>query len=401
MAISINLGMRTIFQSAYTIKPNISEYIDALDPRDLSLLAMLGWGTEAGTLRSGADNLSFPATQTVHTWQGDSLIPAKGTLGAAYTSGGGTLTLTTGEGDYIRVGDQIVVNGVHYIVTAQTTSTVDVTVLAGSTDANHDSGDVWINMGSMVLDGETFQTDYQSTDLTTDFNHTQIFRNAVSVSGTSLATEKFGIDDEFARELGKKFEEMVIQLEKAAIYGKRTATHPTANATRALVRRMGGLAHFIRDDAAANVVDAEGAMLTEQMLVNLLEDIWSDGGNPTMIMVGSRQKRMLDSFIVPYVRTDINNDRAGIQVGTYVSDYGSLEIVLSRHLLPTDLVVLSPQYIAMGPLKGNGEDRSFHLIPEPVKGDSVEATILGEYTMEVRNAKTAHGWIKNLGTSLS
>ena len=49
-------GMRTIFDSAYTQKQNVSEFIDAIDPRDIPLLSMLGMGSEAGTAVAGADS---------------------------------------------------------------------------------------------------------------------------------------------------------------------------------------------------------------------------------------------------------------------------------------------------------------------------------------------------------
>ena len=64
-------GMRTIFDSAYTQKQNVSEFIDAIDPRDIPLLSMLGMGSEAGTAVAGADSLAFPCINPTHTWQSD------------------------------------------------------------------------------------------------------------------------------------------------------------------------------------------------------------------------------------------------------------------------------------------------------------------------------------------
>lgn len=400
--VSVNEGMRTIFQGAYTEKLNVSEFIDSIDPRDIPFLAMLGWGTEAGSVSAGVDTLAFPCTRPQHTWQNDTLIPQQGTVGSAYTSGGGILTLAAEEEHYIRVGDQLLVNDVHYIVTGLNgDDTIDVTVLSGSSDANHASGDRWYNLGSLRLDGETFPTDYLSTDITSDTNFTQIFTNAISVSGTSEATEKYGIADEFDREFAKKFSEMILELEYAAMYGLRSSTFPTANSTRSAVRRMGGLYNFVRANSDANRTNAASATLTEKMLVDLLQSIWEDGGKPDTIMVNATQKRVLDSFIVPFVRTDISNERAGVILGQYVSDFGTLDVVLSRRVRPSDLIVFQKEFIGIGPLKGNGNDRSFFMTPVPVKGDSREAVITGEYTMEVRNADAAHGWIYNLGTTLA
>lgn len=399
--VAINSGMRTIFDGAYTERQNISEFIDAIDPRDIPLLAMLGWGSDAGSVSAGADSLSFPCITTTYTWQNDQLVPKEGTLTASYTSGGGTLTVGTTQVWYIKADDQLMVNNVHYIVTSINTGagTVAVTVLDGSSDANHASGDRWMNLGQIRLDGADFATGFLSTDLSSTSNYTQIFHEIVSVSGTSESTEKFGITDEFDREFAKKFEEMVISMELAAHYGRANSL-PADNSTKANARRFGGLWSFIRNNSSANRTDALGALLTEKMLVDLLQEIWNDGGNPDTILVGATQKRVLSSFAAPYVRTQRTEDTVGVIVGTYESEFGNLDIVLDRRLNATDLVVLQKEYIGIGPLKGNGNDRSFFVTPIPTSGDSRKAAITGEYTMEVRNADRAHGWIYNLGTTL-
>ena len=68
--------------------------------------------------------------------------------------------------------------------------------------------------------------------------------------------------------------------------------------------------------------------------------------------------------------------------------------------MSTDLIVVQKEFLGIGALKGNGNDRSFFVQPVPVRGDMQEAAITGEYTMEVRNATRAHGWIYDLSTTL-
>jgi hypothetical protein len=401
MAVSVNDSMRTIFDGSYTQRLNVSEFIDAIDPRDTPLLAMLGMGGMAESASAGADTLAFPATNPIHTWQNDTLIPAQGTLDANYTSGGGILTLASEEEHYLKVGDQVMVNDTHYVVTGLNgDDTIDVTVVQGSADANHVTGDRWYNLGSLRLDGENFSTTYLSTDLTSMSNHTQIFHDIISISGTSEAVEKFGITDEFDREFAKKFQEMVIRLEQAAHYGRRTGTFPVANSTRANVRRMGGLWHFIRNDANANTLDANGAELTEDMLVDILQEIWADGGRPDTILVGAAQKRRISKWALPFVRSARTDNTLGVIVGTYESEFGNVDIVLDRYVKPSDLIILTSEYIGIGALKGNGVDRSFFVQEVPPAGDSRQAAITGEYTMEVRNSTTAHGWIYDLDATL-
>jgi len=393
-------GMKWIGDGTYTKKLNVSELIDAIDPRDIPFLSILGWGTNDGRVSAGANSLAFPCIATTHTWQNDELIPTAGTLGASYTSGGGTLTFTTGQGSYVKAGQQIMVGDVYYVVSSVSTDSVVVDLVEGSSDASHDSGAAWYNLGTMRLDGEAFSTAYKSTALSSTSNYTQIFHETVAVSGTSESIEKYGITNEFEREFSKKFQEMLIQLERAAIYGIANS-EPATNATRNIVRRMGGLAHFIRDASGTITTDAAGAVLTEKMIVDNLQEIWARGGKPNMMMVGAAQQRRISSWAAPYVRTQRGEETVGVVVNTYHSDFGDIDIVLNRYMKPTDAVILTTEYLGIGPLAGNGNSRAFFMTDIPVDGDSRKAAITGEYTMEVKNNKAAHAWIENLSTTLS
>jgi|TARA_R110000824_G_scaffold263546_1_gene452285 hypothetical protein len=402
-------GMRSIFDSAYTERLNVSEFIDAIDPRDIPLLSMLGMGSEAGSAVAGADSLAFPCINPTHTWQSDELIPSKVALNAADTSSPyTTIDVGTVAINYFKVGDLIELNGTYGEIDASSINTsagtFTVTVVDGSAAlVSQTLPSTVYNLGNLRLDGETFTNVYASTAVGSTHNYTQIFHDAVSVSGTSEATEKFGITGEFDREFAKKFQEVVIKLERAAHYGLGNSlpSGATANTDRTNVRRMGGLFSYIKNDASANVTDASSAKLTEKLLVDSLQDIWDDGGNPDTILVNATQKRVLSSFASPYVRTDRGENALGIVVGTYESEFGDLDIVLDRYVKPADLIILQKEYIGIGALKGNGNDRSFFTTPVPVDGDRQIATITGEYTMEVRNADKAHGWIHSLSTTLS
>jgi len=400
-------GMRTIFDSAYTQKLNVSDFIDAIDPRDIPLLSMLGMGSEAGTAVAGADSLAFPCLNPTHTWQSDSLIPSQASLTAADTSDPfTTIAVGTVAINYFNVGDLVELQGTYGEIKTISSSggTFVIEGVEGSTTPATQVLPLTVyNLGSMRNDGDVFSNVYSTTDLTSAHNYTQIFHDAVSVSGTSEATEKYGITNEFDREFAKKFQEIVIKLERAAHYGLANALPATGGPSTDMTnnRRMGGLFSYIRNDATANLKDAASAKLTEKLLVDCLQDIWDDGGNPDTILVNATQKRQLSSFASPYVRTDRMESALGVIVGTYESEFGSLDIVLDRYVKPADLLILSREYIGIGALKGNGNDRSFFTTPVPVDGDRQIAAITGEYTMEVRNATKAHGWIHTLSTTLS
>jgi hypothetical protein len=55
--------------------------------------------------------------------------------------------------------------------------------------------------------------------------------------------------------------------------------------------------------------------------------------------------------------------------------------------------------LGIGPLRGNGEDRSFSWNEMPKDGDYDRRFVLAEMTMEVRNRTRAHALIHNTAVS--
>lgn len=410
---TVKQDIRNIYSNGTATGPNpvkedISDVIDAIDPRDTPMLAMLGWANEASA-STGADSLRFPCIQPQHTWLNDELIPS---VSAVASSSGGppvtSIVVTTGEGVYFdgtaNAEDIIMVENAHYKVTGVSTDTLTVAALDGESPAAPATGATIYIIGNASKEGIlASDLTFEHTVTTQTVNYTQIFSDLVQVSGSWQATEQYGVDDPFNREVDKKIKEIVIRLERAAHYGRRSSTSagaaafPTSNATP--FRRMGGLWFYIRDAAGAIVDDASSGALTESRLLDLLQDIWTAGGKPDTIWVGPRQKRALNNFLIPFVHTSRTEGVAGVVVGRYESDFGDLNVVLDRYLKPDDLVVTSNEYLGIGPLKGNGENRALAFEPLPKRGDFREAMLIGEYTMEVRNNLRAHGWLHSLATS--
>lgn len=401
-------GSRNIFSAGTNtgptpMKQDISDVIDAIDPRDIPLLSVLGFGAEASAA-AGADSLRFPCIQPVHSWLNDELIPS---VSLVVSSSGGppvtTVNVTTGEGTYFdgtaNAEDIIMIENGHYKVTTVATDALTVASLDGTSPAAPAVGATIYIIGNASREGilSTEHT-FEHTVTTQTDNYTQIFSDYVSVSGSWQSTEQYGVDNPFDREVDKKIKETVIKLERAAHYGRRSASpFPSSNATP--FRRMGGLWYYLRGVSGTNATDAGGGSLTESRLLDILQDCWTDGGKPSTIWVGARQKRALNNFILPFVQTSRTEGVAGVVVGRYESDFGDLKVVLDRYLKPDDVVVTTDEYLGIGPLKGNGRSRALSIEDMPKRGDLTEAFIVGEYTMEVRNNQRAHGWLYNLASS--
>jgi hypothetical protein len=394
---TVNTGQRTSFNDRPSVKDNIDNRLDFLSPTDLPLLSYLGFMKDAGGATSGADTLKFACTQTRHTWFNDDLVPSVSAVQTAYTAAGGTLVVTADTGEYFAAGDIIMVNDMYAHVDSVSNDSLTITEL-NSTGANAAVGDVVYIIsnaraeGTAASDVAAHHTDFGSVE-----NFTQIIMGKVDLTGSEQATERWGIDgDPYEYQLNKRLKELAIELERGVTYNLRNSSYPASNAEK---RRFGGLAYYIRDGAGANVTNAQDADLDEILLNDLLQSIWEDGGMPDTIMLPMRQKRMLNAFLQPAVRVGRDESIYGTLVGTYISDAGSLDVIVNRWMKPTDLIVLTRNDIGVGPLKGNGHNRAFFVEELPKDGDYDRTQIIGEYTCEVRNATKSHGWIENLSKS--
>mgnify|MGYP001619515872 CR=1 FL=1 len=387
-----------------TLRQNIVEAIDAIDPRDTPLLSTKGFSAEKGMAAAGADSLSKPCVQPTYTWQNDALIPLRTRVRTAYASGDVTIAVTTSTADYFRI-DEILVatsaNGTtHWRITAVdlTNDILSVTVL--NNDQAHAVDTDIFSIGRPRVDGTQADVTGDVTTIGADDNYTEIFQDTASVTGTHMATESVGIANQLDYQVEKVLGQLILRLETNALYGLRSTALPTANTQPA--KRMGGVDYYVRAfDTNGQTRNATGATLatSEDTLKRLLDDIYDVGGKPDTILVGLFQRAAISSFLAPFVRTDRTEGVAGVVAGEYEYSYGTLRVVLDRYVHRPHLWALTMEYFGVGPLRGNGEDRSFRWEEIPKNGDYYARFVTGEMTMELRNRTRAHGLLFNLAIS--
>lgn len=394
------------YNGVATYRENVADAIDAIDRREVPLLKVLGWSLDAGASR-GANSLKWPCTQALHQWQNDELIPNTGQLNAAYASGSGSIALKSGESKYFVVDEVLVlVSGAsttHLRITAINTANDTLTVTALAGDAAHAVNTRVYAMGRPATRGEPFATTGKVAAITADTNFTQIFgggtEGVVAISETEQSTAAYGIEDQYEYQKMKKLAELVIRLEMAMAYGERSAAQATNNDQPAT--RMGGLFYFIARLTGGQVTDASAAALStnEDLLRNALDGIWDQGGSPSLLLGNTFQRRQMSDFLRPFVRTDRTEGVYGVVVNEYEHSHGTLQVGLSKWIPAAHLWILSPEHLGIGPLNGNGNDRSFSVEELPKDGDYRRCAVVGEYVAEVRNRQRAHGLIHNLATS--
>ena len=105
-------------------------------------------------------------------------------------------------------------------------------------------------------------------------------------------------------------------------------------------------------------VDGTTAAFTETALVAALDAAWVDGGDPSVIMTNSSQKRVMATFggASKFAGVSVNQGRTSQAVvlggvDLYISDFGEHKVMLNRYMRTRTVLCLDPDYISFGFLR--------------------------------------------------
>jgi len=156
---------------------------------------------------------------------------------------------------------------------------------------------------------------------------------------------------------------------------------------------------------AASEGTGASAVWAEADLNAIIEDIWEEGGNPTLIMVNSGNKRRASTaFTGNATRYKDTVDKQVINsIDFYDSDFGELTIVPNR-FQPTNnsgsnddsynVFILDPEYAAIAYLDEVQQK------PLAETGHSMRTLVWCEYGLQIDNEK-AHGVIRDTTNALT
>lgn len=359
--------------SAGTTLPELAEdvadLIGIISPYETPLLDALG-----DPLRA--------ATSTHHEWLEDELLPNKDSIDDQSISSPSTETdFDVANGSRFQVGDQIQVEGSKELMLVTAISSDTLTVVrgySGTTAEDLVDGQVINILGNAALEGSD-KPSARFTSRSRCGNYTQIFAATVEVSGTDMAANQLGLSDEMDYQKQERLRELIRDLENTVING------------RADKGKMRGVIETI----VTNIIDAEKAVLDENLINKLLRTIWeSSNGNVDLIVVGGFQKRKINSFLSASRSYGASETTYRDMVSVYESDFGVCKIITTRWMPHDAALLLDSARTSVLPLAG----RSFHFKPLASSGDYECGELIGEYTLEMKN-EAAHGLIRDLSTS--
>ena len=238
-------------------------------------------------------------------------------------------------------------------------------------------------------------------------NYTQIVQKTIKIAGTLEAVDKAGRKSEKAYQLSKASAEL-----KRDIEAILTANQGKSAGTSSAARTMGSMLSWLQtntnkssgttagvDPTTAGTstrTDGTQRAFTETILKDVIQKVYSSGGNPKILMVGPYQKQVVSSFAgIAAQRFMAPSDGPTTIIGAadvYMSDFGTISVVPNRFMRTRDALVLDPEYAAVAYL------RPFATNELAKAGDAEKTQILAELTLEMRN-EAAHGIAADLATS--
>ena len=222
-------------------------------------------------------------------------------------------------------------------------------------------------------------------------NYCQIATKVPRVTGTLRTSDTAGRADEMSYQISKRGRELKRDIE-TTICGTQVATAGSAVSARACAGVAGWLyTNTVALGTAATTVVLSGghpstaptastaAAFTEAHLQSAIAQAWTQGGDPTLVLMDSANKRIASAFsgIATQYRDNPQVGPATLigAADVYVSDFGTHNLVASRFMPTNDVYVLDLEYWSVAYL------RPIQQQPLAKTGDSDRMLILTEFTL--------------------
>lgn len=368
-------GQRFTYSDTVNERIDMSSALDVLRPTDVPLLRLIG-----------RDSLRDPCTNVKHEWLEDDLRALQSTItDNPLASNATTVNVAAGTGVLFRAHDIVKIEDELLRVTVVATDALTVTrAWGGSTAVAHVQNTVIMIVAPALPQG----SDLISARTTTKaalFNYTQIFEEEVKVSATNQATAKYTKQNDPEYQIGNHLELLGINMERTLLYGRKAA------ASSGLPGTMDGIIPRL----TTNVYDKNGAALTETMVLDAMQAIWTAGARALTIVSNATQKRRINTFADAFREMPYGQTQYGATVQRFDSDFGEVKLLLDRHIDNTEILILDETRLGFGPLQG----RALSTVKLPMLSKEYDVwQISGEYTSEVRLEK-AHARIYDLATT--
>lgn len=356
----------------------ITDYVAMLDPSDAPFVEAIGG------LDGASGKFKFTASGIKYEWLEDTLSPLSVSHGetTAIASTATSVTLAAGDVNALEPGHILKVDSEYLWVSAVGTSAITVTrAFGGTSAATHASNSVLEIIGQARLEGaESVPMGF--TNLTNDWNYSQIFHKEIKLTGSAPLVEVYGITDPYEYQAAKSLPEMMRLIEKTLQYGKRATTN--VNALTTSPRTMGGVDEFL-SATKSNVKTAQASALTVADIENTLKMAYEDGssGQFTAIINPTDFQRITTLYNnSSFIRYPPEQTRVGMVPATIVTPFGEVSFVLDRWQKANYIYFIKPENMGMLTL------RPWQIEDLAKGGDYERKQLVGEFGFAVKLPKS-------------
>jgi len=216
-------------------------------------------------------------------------------------------------------------------------------------------------------------------------NYTQISKKVVEVTGTQESVNNAGKKSEMAHQLAKASKELKRDMETSLL-----ANNAAVAGSSGTARETKGAAAFITTNVTDAGTSGSHAAVVEADITAVAEATWSAGGNPSTILLGATNKKLITAMSGRASSTQsVVDDNKSIYnaVDVYVSDFGTFNIQLDRYADQDVVYFLDHDMWSVDYL------RDFQTVDISTTGDSDKKMLLVEYGLRCGN-EAANGQIR-------
>jgi hypothetical protein len=264
------------------------------------------------------------------------------------------------------------------------------------------SGDIasttWQVINLPFAEGADASTDI-SKARTVNKNYTQIFERSVQISDSRKGMAMHAVPDELRAQIARRMMEIKREMNMSVLKG---LAYYSGGAYLGVTgrRTMKSIFQLIKDFGNTDTYkDASGVALSQDLLNTLVRKMYDLGGldesSKPILLLNSTQQEKVSDFHEDYIRTQQSDRTAGAYVKYFMSKLGvELKVVLDRWMPHDSVAVLDANRIKLRHLNKN----QLRMEKLARTGLADKWQISGEYSLEVRNAGEAHGWMYDLAT---
>jgi hypothetical protein len=320
-------GKVTTYDLTVGEKIDIDELIYMISPVDSPLINGLAADGKSVLASSGV-------TETTFKWMDEEILLPRAAADAANSNTGTAVvvvSVSAADSYKFQVGDLVTVmdegaaqHNAVLRITAVNTTTGDLTVEGWANHADQTIiavGDIVTCLGTALAEGSDPGTS-RSIDRVMRSNYTQIFGpTPMFMSRTEQQISRYGVADEFSKQVFNRSIENVITREQAYLYGQ--AVNDTTNK----MRSTGGLSYFLSSN-----VDSSSTTLTRAAIETQLQTCYNNGGVPDLLIANPASLATLnDTDNTATVRHTFDDPRRGrVSTMSIFTEFGDVTVTRNR-----------------------------------------------------------------------